>query len=66
MKRVGRGRTSKTTRGEDDDEEGADPAVAEPAVAASASPEEHIASLRRKIDRLGPVNMMAIDQFDEL
>ncbi|MCM3881291.1 MAG: chromosome segregation protein SMC [Vicinamibacterales bacterium] len=35
-------------------------------IAESASPEEHIASLRRKIDRLGPVNMMAIDQFDEL
>ena len=25
-----------------------------------------IASLRQKIERLGPVNMMAIDQFDEL
>ncbi len=35
-------------------------------MAAAASPEEHIAHLRRKIDRLGPVNMMAIDQFDEL
>src|SRR4029434_1509689 len=30
------------------------------------SAEEAIATLRRKIDRLGPVNMMAIDQFDEL
>ena len=38
----------------------------EPAMAASATPEEHIARLRQKIDRLGPVNMMAIDQFDEL
>src|SRR5207253_5176302 len=38
----------------------------EPAVAATASPEEHIAGLRKKIDRLGPVNIMAIDQFDEL
>jgi len=28
--------------------------------------EEAIARLRAKIDRLGPVNMMAIDQFDEL
>ncbi len=45
----------------EDAEEGA-----EPAVAASATPEERIAALRRKIDRLGPVNMMAIDQFDEL
>ena len=41
-------------------------AAPEPVVAASASPEEHIANLRRKIERLGPVNMMAIDQFDEL
>ncbi|GMV22947.1 MAG: chromosome partition protein Smc [Acidimicrobiia bacterium] len=30
------------------------------------APEEVIASLRQKIERLGPVNMMAIDQFDEL
>jgi chromosome segregation protein len=28
--------------------------------------EDAIASLRGKIDRLGPVNMMAIEQFDEL
>jgi chromosome segregation protein len=28
--------------------------------------EEAIAGLRTKIDRLGPVNMMAIEQFDEL
>ena len=28
--------------------------------------EEAIADLRRKIERLGPVNMMAIQQFDEL
>ncbi|MSO55704.1 MAG: chromosome segregation protein SMC [Acidobacteria bacterium] len=40
--------------------------ASEPAIAASATPEERIAALRRKIDRLGPVNMMAIDQFDEL
>jgi chromosome segregation protein len=30
------------------------------------SPEDAIALLRKRIDRLGPVNMMAIDQFDEL
>jgi chromosome segregation protein len=30
------------------------------------SAEEAIAALRVKIDRLGPVNMMAIEQFDEL
>jgi chromosome segregation protein len=53
---------------EDDEarEDGVEPSVPEPAVAASAAPEEHIAGLRRKIDTLGPVNMMAIDQFDEL
>jgi chromosome segregation protein len=50
---------------DDDSEEGAD-ATPEPAIAASATPEEHITRLRHKIDRLGPVNMMAIDQFDEL
>ena len=31
-----------------------------------AAPEHVIATLRDKIERLGPVNMMAIDQFDEL
>src|SRR5882762_861012 len=30
------------------------------------SAEDAIARLRDKIDRLGPVNMMAIEQFDEL
>ena len=30
------------------------------------APEQLIATLRDKIERLGPVNMMAIDQFDEL
>jgi chromosome segregation protein len=49
----------------DDSEESLE-AAQEPAIAASASPEEHITRLRQKIDRLGPVNMMAIDQFDEL
>jgi chromosome segregation protein len=33
---------------------------------ASLTAEEAIAKLRDKIDRLGPVNMMAIEQFDEL
>ena len=31
-----------------------------------ATPDEAIAALKAKIDRLGPVNMMAIEQFDEL
>jgi chromosome segregation protein len=30
------------------------------------TPEEVIADLKKKIERLGPVNMMAIEQFDEL
>ena len=44
--------------------------VAEAAVAAAEqrtlSAEEAISTLRAKIDRLGPVNMMAIEQYDEL
>jgi chromosome segregation protein len=53
---------------EDDSEDGDESsgAAAEPVMASSATPEEHITRLRQKIDRLGPVNMMAIDQFDEL
>jgi len=43
-------------------------AEAEPAgaVPASMTAEDAIARLKAKIDRLGPVNMMAIQQFDEL
>ncbi len=44
--------------------------VADAAVAAASqrtlSAEEAISTLRSKIDRLGPVNMMAIEQYDEL
>ncbi|HEY7790362.1 MAG TPA: chromosome segregation protein SMC [Vicinamibacterales bacterium] len=47
--------------GEEDEAEG----DSEPVVPASTA-EEAIAVLRGKIDRLGPVNMMAIEQFDEL
>ena len=36
------------------------------AVPASMTAEEAITRLKAKIDRLGPVNMMAIEQFDEL
>ena len=39
---------------------------ANPEPPASMSAEEAIAALKAKIDRLGPVNMMAIEQFDEL
>jgi chromosome segregation protein len=42
-------------------------AVAEAAAkAAPETPEEAIVQLKAKIDKLGPVNMMAIEQFDEL
>ena len=37
-----------------------------PAERRAGTPEEAIARLREKIDRLGPVNMMAVEQFDEL
>ena len=41
--------------------------AAEPSpVPASMTADEAITRLKAKIDRLGPVNMMAIDQFDEL
>jgi chromosome segregation protein len=33
---------------------------------APTTPDEAISDLKAKIDRLGPVNMMAIEQFDEL
>jgi chromosome segregation protein len=57
------------SEGEGDDAEDADDAdVAAVAVATerALSAEEAIGTLRAKIDRLGPVNMMAIEQFDEL
>ena len=38
----------------------------EEATQRAVSAEEAIGALRGKIERLGPVNMMAIDQFDEL
>ena len=54
------------------EEEGADaPAIPLMAAAvgvatAPATPEEAIVELKVKIERLGPVNMMAIEQFDDL
>jgi chromosome segregation protein len=60
---------------EDEESESADAAgddvAGEAADAAPAddrplSADEVIGSLKKKIDRLGPVNMMAIEQFDEL
>jgi chromosome segregation protein len=54
-------------------DEGEIAAAPEASAVASAAPgpssmsaEEAITALRAKIDRLGPVNMMAIEQFDEL
>ena len=38
----------------------------ENSAAAAMTAEEAIVKLREKVDRLGPVNMMAIEQFDEL
>jgi len=57
---------------ESDDEMAAAPAGAvlssavEEATERMLSAEDAIAELRRKIDRLGPVNMIAIEQYDEL
>jgi chromosome segregation protein len=45
--------------------EGAEAAVAA-ATERALSAEDAITTLRARIDRLGPVNMMAIEQFDEL
>lgn len=50
---------------DEDPEDAAAPAEGASALAATSA-EEAIAALREKIDRLGPVNMMAIEQFDEL
>jgi chromosome segregation protein len=47
----------------DDTEVSQEPATPPPA---SMTAEEAIARLKTKIERLGPVNMMAIEQFDEL
>ena len=60
-------------RAEEPDSDGDEPANVEPADPGSRIPdpgpitaEEAITALKAKIDRLGPVNMMAIEQFDEL
>ena len=44
----------------------ADTSMPAAAASGSMSAEEAIAAIKGKIDRLGPVNMMAIEQFDEL
>jgi chromosome segregation protein len=57
-------RASAPPTGEDDEGEQPSDESAEPA--GPLTPERAIAVLRGRIDRLGPVNMMAIEQFDEL
>ena len=47
-------------------EASAQAAVSDAAPSGPIDPEPIMADLRRKIERLGPVNMMAIEQFDEL
>ena len=59
----GPAKTSETSARAGDD---ADAPVAETSPERPPSPEEIIITLREKIERLGPVNMMAVDQFDEL
>ena len=58
---------------DDGGEEGSDDDAGNPPVESAWSGQPHavtaeeaIAGLRAKLDRLGPVNMMAIEQFDEL
>jgi chromosome segregation protein len=51
---------------DEDDGDSEGEADTSPVTGTAATAEEAIAALRAKIDRLGPVNMMAIEQFDEL
>ena len=46
--------------------DGADATGAAPAAARTLTHDEMVADLRTKIERMGAVNMMAIDQFDDL
>ena len=50
----------------DEDEAAATSPAPEEALPARMTAEEAIAELRAKVDRIGPVNMMAIEQFAEL
>jgi len=43
-----------------------EPAAPAPVVSRTMTPDEMVADLRAKIERMGAVNMMAIDQFDDL
>jgi chromosome segregation protein len=69
LRMPGRQTTVAGTGGEEEEDEAGEPAdKAPPSPDASGpeSPERAITELRARIDRLGPVNMMAIEQFDEL
>jgi chromosome segregation protein len=57
-------RLAAASAADDDEEAPSEVSPAEPE--ALLTPDDIIATLKRKIDRLGPVNMMAIEQFDEL
>jgi chromosome segregation protein len=53
--------------GEDAGDGAAETVAAKPPAAGRAlTPDEMVVDLRQKIDRMGAVNMMAIDQFDDL
>ena len=58
--------TAEETESEDESGAGIGEPIPQPAQSGSMSAEEAIVALKAKIDRLGPVNMMAIEQFDEL
>jgi chromosome segregation protein len=51
---------------EDEGGSAADPAAPAPSSVRVMTPDEMVADLRTKIERMGAVNMMAIDQFDDL
>jgi chromosome segregation protein len=55
-----------TTEGDEQALTGDAAPVTDAVIPHAITAEEAIAGLRGKIDRLGPVNMMAIEQFDEL
>ncbi len=68
-RRAGRGRGDGRRRAghaAGDAASAAEAAGDEPAAKAALTPEDAIAQLKKKIERLGPVNMMAIEQFTEL
>ncbi len=52
--------------GRDAGSEAEQPAAATAGAARTLTPDEMVTDLRAKVDRMGAVNMMAIDQFDDL